>query len=292
MALANSTARIRQKKRQRLIIVLILVLLAMGAGAYFYLAPDKKPKERVRPKGTLAVPRVSQPIRIGDRISFKQVDLDYLKPYEVPPDALMKSWQFNGRIATRNIRLGEYLHEEDLAPPGAPDGFSGMAKSGNRVVVVETGSIQGRLFLREGDHIDVLAINAPAAPPKSGGGVTREDGGSQPGAGGQPKKATVNTAVSTSATLVAEDAVVMLTPKKGPDTDYMVLQMKPEDAHITTLSLASGQKLRFVFRPFNDAQRITQPKKLTATTYPAKDSRLVEVIEGAKTTAQTPLLVE
>ncbi|MCL4235916.1 MAG: hypothetical protein KJ042_15505, partial [Deltaproteobacteria bacterium] len=57
-------------------------------------------------------------------------------------------------------------------------------------------------------------------------------------------------------------------------------QMKPDDAHITTLSLAAGTSLRLVFRPFNERERVRAERPIDEFTHVTADVRRIEVING------------
>lgn len=296
MAQVPSTARIRQRRRQRLLMILLLILMLGGAAAYLFLRPEP-PKAEVQPPGTVAVPAAGREIPMGTTVSMRRhIRLRYMKPMEVPPDALLKPWQFDRRVAVRTIAVGDYLRDADLSPPGAPNGYSGLAKPGTRVLVVETKNIKGTLdYLRQGDHIDVLSIGGSAAAsnvprPRA---VTREAGGSGPGAAHGPRTGTgtgTGMPPQTRATLIAEDAVVLVAPSKsnvrGKDAEYVVLQMQPGDAHVAALALGSGASLRFVFRPFNESVRVTESVPLEQNIYPPVDPRNVEMIEGTARTMQ------
>lgn len=300
MAQIPSTARIRQRRRQRLLMILLFMLLVGGAAAYFFLLKPEAPKVEVQPPGTVAVPAAGREIPMGTTVSMRRhIRLRYMKPMEVPPDALLKPWQFDRRVAVRTIAVGDYLRDADLSPPGAPNGYSGLAKPGTRVLVVETKNIRGTLdYLRQGDHIDVLAIGGTGATASNApkpAGVSRESGGSGPGAargtsGRRGAGAGAGVPSQNRATLIAEDAVVLVAPSKsnvrGKDSEYVVLQMQPGDAHVAALALGSGAALRFVFRPFNESARVTEAAPLEQNMYPPVDPRNVEMIEGTARSMQ------
>lgn len=292
MAQAPSTARIRQRRRQRLLLILILLLVVLGAGAYMFLKPQK-PKAQPRPEGSIAIPVARAQIPMGTTISQRYLRIDYVKPENVPADAVIVPSQFERRIALRDIRPGEYLRQDALSEKDAPNGFSGLAKAGMRVVVVETNNIRGTSgYLSAGDHVDVLAVgwvsgtastggNRPSATSMAGGGIA-------PGDPGAAAKQTGGSAAA-EATLVAEDAVVLLAPPRnvrGRRNTYTVLQMTPNDAHTTTLALGGGAQLRFVFRPFTEDKRVVAAQPLEQTTYVPRDERSVEVISGTNRKVQ------
>lgn len=291
MAQSPSTARIRQRRRQRLILVLLLVLGIMAAAAYYLFAPKKKSNEpQVRPKGAIAVPYAKQPIPIGVKINGAMVGVRYVKPYDVPSDAVLTTSQFNGRIATRRIDVGGYFRESDLAAAGAPSSFSGLARPGHRVVVIPSKQIIDTGYLREGDMVDVLAIGTPlnavaGASAAAAAPGTIQGGGTQPGASGRNTSAAAGrmrvNPNAIKATLVAENAKVIAAPRRGRSTENAVLEMLPQDAHVTTLSMAAGQNLRLVFRHFRDTERITPDRPLSDTTYIPRSSNSIQMITGS-----------
>ncbi|WP_137718208.1 SAF domain-containing protein [Methylobacillus flagellatus] len=289
MAQQNS-ARIRQKKRQQLILALI-VLLVLGGGAYAMLGMQKKPApvQAQRPAGYIAIPKVTRDIPIGGRISGNLIRTSFVPPERVPTDALIAPDQYIGRYVRRSIPAGDYIRESDVATSGAPGTYSGIAKPGYRVVVLSAALFPGSIFsIRVGDKIDLLSISQPGPGGALGGGNLPALGpasvaGTQPGATAERRRRaqapnTANRGIlnATSATLVAEGAEVMTVPvpngRRGRnantslDTEFIVLQMTPQDAHVTTLAAASGAYMRYVFRPFNDEVRLTESKPLDTTT--------------------------
>lgn len=293
MAQAPTTARIRQRRRQRLLLMAVLLLALAGAAYYFMLRPDPRPKPEVRPPGMVAVPVTRVSIPLGTTVSARVLRLQYLPPLEVPPDALLKPFQFNKRVAMRNIEAGDYLRAEDLSDRNAPNGFSGLARPGTRVVVVETRNVRGTTgYLHVGDHVDVLAIGWSRGGSNGGDNrttleknpATLQGGGTQPGdpnAKARQGPQAGGSGAGGHAVLLAEDAEVLSTPKQNRENQYVVLRMRPGDAHLTTLALGSGANLRFVFRPFNDEKRIVAAEPAEETTYVPRDARSVEVIAGA-----------
>jgi hypothetical protein len=167
--------------------------------------------------------------------------------------------------------------------------------------------------LRVGDRVDLLAIGNANGVSAGGGaqaagrsladsGVTLQGGGNQPGDPNSKAKqnararraGTAGGATSASAataTLVAENAEVMRTPSKGVDTEYLVLQMAPQDAHVTMLMAASGTMMRVVFRPFDDETRLTQDVEAKVTTRlprPVADPDTITIISGNIRATQRP----
>lgn len=312
----QNTARIRQKKRQQLILVLI-TLLIIGGGAYAFMGMQKKPApvQAQRPAGYIAIPKVTRDIAIGGRISSNLIRISFVPPERVPSDALIAPDQYIGRYVTRSIPAGDYLRESDVAVSGAPGTYSGLAKTGYRVVVLSAAMFPGSIFsLKVGDRIDLLSIGRPTGagnaanlPPALPPSVA----GTQPGAGRAERQRAMQAAGAgrglaadaTSATLVAENAEVMAIPipnqRRGRnrntalDTEFIVLQMLPQDAHVTTLAAATGANMRYVFRPFNDEMRLTESKPLEPTTRMPRakaDPNTVMMIYGTEAQAQSAFM--
>lgn len=304
------TNRKKNNSRRNLMIILALVLLMIG-GAYmmFFGSGNKPAQPQVQPPGMVAMPVVRRDLPSGTRISNQMYRIKYVRPNEVPTDAVLSIAQFVGRYATRPIAEGEYIREDDVTEPGAHKGFSGFAKHGKRSVVLD-----GKLFpgmaesLNIGDRIDLLSIGNPtgannnrrsALTPAQQSPNTLEGGGVMPGDTLVKKLARqgalTNTVSATSATLIAEDAEVVAVPKprtrNSPGINYFVLQMEPEQAHITMLSVASGATLQAVFRPFSDRTRVTPLQTATSTVRypkPQKDPDAITIISGSSRTLQMP----
>ncbi|HQN65570.1 MAG TPA: Flp pilus assembly protein CpaB [Methylophilus sp.] len=303
------TTRKKNNGNRRLIIILAVLLLMIGGAYMFYFGGGKKSAQpQVQPPGMVAMPVVKADLPSGTRISNQMYRIKYVRPNEVPTDAILSTAQFVGRYATRPIASGEYIREDDVTEPGAHKGFSGFAKHGKRSVVLD-----GKLFpgmaesLNIGDRIDLLSIGSPTGAGSSRrGALTRaqqsantiEGGGVMPGdtlVKRLARQGLGNTVSATTATLIAEDAEVVAVPKprtrRSPGINYFVLQMEPEQAHITMLSVASGATLRAVFRPFSDRTRITPVHQATSTVRtpkPQKDPDAITIIAGSSRTLQMP----
>lgn len=300
MAQSPTTARIRQRRRQRLILVLLLLIGLLAAGGYFLLKPGTAKKtQEVRPKGTIAIPYAKTNINVGTRVDARMVGARFVKPHEVPSDAILAYSQFNFRIATRQIIAGSYFRESDFSAAGAPNSFSGIARPGHRIVVVPSTNLVDIGYIREGDMVDILAISNPFAAMAamrgaraSAGATTIQGGGTQPGAGGQVLNRTTGPIAGMmnpdgmKATLVAENAKVVVAPQPRRGSQNVVLEMLPQDAHVTMLALGSGQNLRLVFRHFKDDGRITPDAPVTDTTYIPRGANSVELIVGSNRRVQ------
>lgn len=318
MAQQNNT-RIRQQKRQRMIIIMTLLIL-MAIAAFFVFSPKTKQvaQEQQRPPGMIAIPVAKQDIQMGSRISSLMFRISYLKPSEVPIDALISPKEFMGRFTRRTILASEYFKESDIAEAGAHSGFSGIAKPGMRIVHIHASLFPGSLStLRRGDRIDLLSIESSTGQAGSANGANIRAlekqasdawGGQNPGDGqakanarASLKAATSGASVSSTnavtATLIAENAEVMYVPgnmsrnKRSNDDAFVVLQMTPEDAHVSVLASTIGRPMRVVFRPFSDDTRLTPVNEVKVTTRlpkPSKDPDNIIVINGLQRKQQKP----
>jgi Flp pilus assembly protein CpaB len=300
MAQQPITLRMRQRRRQRLLMLAAAALLLLAGAAYYWYSgtrPDQ-PREERRPPGTVTVPVAAADLPMGEMIRPQSLRPRYLEPGQVPADAVLRPQQLAGRVVLRSVPAGAYLRMEDLAPEGALPGLSALTRPGMRIVVVVADRINAVPgFIRTGDRVDVLAVSYAFAGAQSQldrlrrSPNTVEGGGTQPGDPNAPARRlgragpAVGVEVPTVAKLVSEDAEVLQVPRPAdPRTRrverHLVLQMKPDDAHVTTLALASGQTIRVVFRPFNDRARVTAEEPVREFTHASADSRRVEIING------------
>lgn len=316
MALQNNT-RMRQQKRQRIIIVITLLVLALIAAIILFW-PKPKPvnAERQRPAGMIALPVAKNDIPMGTRISNMMVRISYLKPSEVPVDAILSPKEFIGRFTKRPILASEYFKESDVTEPGVHAGFTGVAKPGMRIVHVNANLFPGSLkLMRVGDRIDLLSIEASggqsaAASSASSAALEMQSssvwGGQNPGDSKARAKAraamtapVAGASRAVTATLIAENAEIMYVPRNAAnpnrrnnnDDAHVVLQMTPEDAHVTVLAATIGNTMRVVFRPFSDDTRLTPVKEVKVTTRlpkPSKDPENITIITGLQRRQQKP----
>lgn len=299
--MAQQNSRVRQ---QRIIIIFIVVaLLLLVGGAFAIMGGGEKQKnaEPARPAGMVAVPVASQNINLGQRISSAFVTVKYMQPSEVPESAIIRADYVVGRYATKPIPVATYFKEDNISEPDVSGGYSAVAKPGKRVVVINANQLPGVIgTIRVGDHIDLLAIgatdraNAPAVDPQAAKDQRRVEymlGGTQPGTppGGRNNRnragnANTGNPAGLTATLISENAEVMSIPTRARDRDLVVLQMSPQDAHVTTLMVAAGASLRVVFRPSNDDETILAEREVAITTRmpkPEPDPDQVSIIVGS-----------
>lgn len=119
--MAQQNLRARQQQRQRFIIILIILAL-LGAGAFFFLNGKNVTKKtaKPRPKGHVAVPIAKKDIPIGTRISNKLFTVKFLKPNDVPTDAILSVDEFLGRFSTRPLLEGQYFKQGDVGGEALP----------------------------------------------------------------------------------------------------------------------------------------------------------------------------
>jgi Flp pilus assembly protein CpaB len=301
MAQQSITLRMRQRRRQRLLMLAAALFLLVAGAAYYWYAGTRAdgPREEPQPPGTVSVPVAAADLPMGEMIRPQSLRPRYVEPSQVPSDAVLRPQQLAGRVVVRAVPAGAYLRHDDLAPEGAPAGLSGLVRPGMRIVVVDAeqmAAVPG--YIRPGDRVDVLAISYAVAPGALGqldrlrrSANTVEGGGTQPGDPNAPARRLARAPrlggeVPTIAKLVGEDAEVLQVPRAQADPRlrrlerHVVLPMKPDDAHVTTLALGSGQTIRLVFRPFDDRTRVTTSEPLSEFTHASFDSRRVEVING------------
>lgn len=292
MAQQNNRAR----QQRQMIVILLIVMLLIGGGLYVLLGgnTNKGRANNPPPPGSIGVPVANRNINIGERINVSMIRMAYKAAEKVPEDALLKPDQFLGHYATKPILAATHFKEENVSESNVEGGYSALASPGKRIVIVNAMTIPGAIgTLRVGDHIDLLAISAnPDATDAAPSGPNL--GGNQPGARpprrGQPAGiAKIDNGVTAS--LVAEDAEVLRTPARGKDREFVVLQMSPQNAHVTTLMIAAGATMRVVFRPSTDDEKITTEKDLSITTRIPKlepDPDKVAIIMGTKRTNTVP----
>jgi len=311
MAQQPITLRMRQRRRQRLFILAVSFLLLGAGAAYFWYAGTRSepPRREEQPPGTVSVPVAAADIPLGESIRPQGLRNRYVQPAQVPADAILRAAQLTGRVVVHRVPAGAYFTQNDLAPVGAPASLSGLAKPGMRIVVVDAEQISAVPgYIKPGDRVDVLAISFGGVGANSmsartarltGSPNTVEGGGSQPGDRNAPARRAgrgqvglIGTDTQVVAKLVGEDAEVLQAPSppqgnqqpnrrvRQPTERHLVLQMKPDDAHTTTLSLASGHGIRLVFRPFNERERVRAERPVDEFTHVSVDARRVEVING------------
>lgn len=296
----------QQNKRvtnYRLAVIILIVIILIGMMVYMLFGNNKSAgkTEAQIPTGRVALPLAIRDISLGERISPNLYRLSYREPDAVPEDAILRPELIIGRYATEPIPAATYFSSNNISQPNVAGGYSAVTKPGKRVVVLDASVLPGTIgTLKVGDHIDLLAIGTSAS--QSGGSspkssyqsklesspVSIEGGGINPGdpnaKSRQPKsKGSAPVIGATTASLVAENAVVLKVPSRGKDREIVVLEMAPQDAHVTILMVSAGATMRAVFRPSLDEGRLTKENELKITTRlpkPEPDPDRVNIITG------------
>lgn len=293
----------RKIGNSRLIVVVLIVVFIIGMFGYMLMG-NKKTTESAKsqiPSGRIALPLANRDIKLGERISPNHIRLSYRNPESIPEDAVLRQDLVIGRYATEPIAAATYFSENNISAPNVRGGYSAVTKPGKRVVVLDASILPGTIgTLKVGDHIDLLAIGTSAtssggSSPKSAyqsklesSPVSIEGGGINPGdpkAKSRQPKGKGNAAVigATTASLVAENAVVLKVPNRGRDSETVVLEMAPQDAHVTILMVSAGATMRAIFRPSLDETRLTKETDVKITTRlpkPEPDPDRINIITG------------
>ncbi|TXI38316.1 MAG: hypothetical protein E6Q51_01365 [Methylophilus methylotrophus] len=293
----------RKVGNSRLIVVVLIIVLLIGMLGYMLMG-GKKSAERTEnqaPSGRVALPLASKDINLGERISPSHFRMSYRDPNSIPEDAILRQDLIVGRYATEPIAAATYFSDNNISEPNVRGGYSAVTKPGKRVVVLDATVLPGTIgTLKVGDHIDLLAIGTSStssggSAPKSAyqsklesSPVSIEGGGINPGdpkaRARQPKgKGAAPVIGATTASLVAENAVVLKVPNRGRDRETVVLEMAPQDAHVTILMVSAGATMRAVFRPSLDETRLTKETDIKITTRlpkPEPDPDRINIITG------------
>lgn len=293
----------RRLGNSRLIVVMLIVVLLIGMGFYMLMGGKKEAAnaDNQVPSGRVALPLANRDINLGERISSSHFRLSYREPGAIPEDAILRQDLIVGRYATEPIAAAMYFSDNNISEPNVRGGYSAVTKPGKRVVVLDASVLPGTIgTLKVGDHIDLLAIGTTAT--SAGGGapksayqsklesspVSIEGGGINPGdpnaRARQPRgKGAAPVMGATTASLVAENAVVLKVPNRGRDRETVVLEMAPQDAHVTILMVSAGATMRAVFRPSLDETRLTKDSEVKITTRlpkPEPDPDRINIITG------------
>lgn len=297
----------QQSKRvgnPRMILIVLIILVLIGMIGYMLLGGKKSSEtpENQIPVGRVAIPLANKDIKLGERISPGHIRLSYRLPEAIPEDAILRQDFLIGRYATEPIAAATYFSDNNISEPNVRGGYSAVTKPGKRVVVLDASVLPGTIgTLKVGDHIDLLAIGTSANQSSSADAksayqtkvesspVSIEGGGISPGdmnaKARQPrnKGGTLPTLGATTASLVAENAVVLKVPDRGRDRETVVLEMAPQDAHVTILMVSAGATMRAVFRPSLDESRLTKESEVKITTRlpkPEPDPDKITIITG------------
>ncbi len=142
----------------------------------------KEKKERVIPKGWIAVPVCARPIP-----AYEMVTLDYLvdpkthswavsykPPNEVPKEVILELSKIRGRVMARlKPAAGYAFTEDDFLPPGTRPGVAGGTPLGKWAYTLDASKLKGEVHdLKAGDHVKLLVCTSVDTPGtgKSGSG--------------------------------------------------------------------------------------------------------------------------
>lgn len=282
-----------------MILPLVAAVLVVGGAAAWWFTRDQapaRPAPAVRPAGTVAVPVAVRALPKGTEMEGPGlVRPMYLRPEQVPPDAILQPNNLLNRVTQVALRPGEYFSESKLAPVGAPNGFSGLLRPGFRMIVMNAGALGGvSRFLREGDVVDIVATSGGAAPggARNNTNLVATGNSLQPGTPApsvRNAQAPANAATEQGLALVAQAVRVVIAPpppprqqqrnrRAPPPSQEMALEVHEDDAPTLQLAMVSGRVLQVVHRPFNDLERV-DPTEARLSRMP-RDPRVIEIIEG------------
>lgn len=297
--MATSPLPRRKRGTSPLILPLAALVLAAVGGAiwYFTRGEPARPAAPVRPAGTVAVPVAVRALPKGTEMEGPGLIRPmYLRPEQVPPDAILQPNSLLNRVTQVSLRPGEYFSESKLAPVGAPNGFSGLLRPGFRMVVMNAAALGGvSRFLREGDVVDIVATSggAPGGRNRNNTNLVATGNSLQPGTAApsvrNAQANAANAATEQGLALVAQAVRVVIAPpppprqqqrnrRAPPPSQEMALEVHEDDAPTLQLAMVSGRVLQVVHRPFNDVERV-DPTEARLARMP-RDPRVIEIIEG------------
>lgn len=282
------TSTLAKQRRRQGILILSLAVLLVGGGLYYFLSSGETagaPAPQIRPPGQIAMPVARGRLPRGTTLSLGRLTIVYRDPARVPEDAVINPDVFVGRWLLKDLPAGGYLRESDLAPTGAPKSFSGMVPPGRRVAVIRSDQIDGTYsYLAVGDMVDIVASYDP--PPLGARRADFATSGTQPGAPPTPGSGPAPTAPGARGgviTLVAEAAAVLEAPRRMRNPannsvqEFLVLAIDIDEAQRLEVAQLTGQRLRFIHRPFNEPKP-SSPRWMATPS----DPRTVEVIRGTE----------
>lgn len=198
--------------------------------------------------------------------SLREVQLttrDWPKSH-LPPGALLRIEDVQGRVARRSLLEGEAVLESALLPIGSASGLSPIIAEGKRAVAVKVDEVIGIAgFVKPGAHVDVLATIRDR---------TRNAQGS-------------------FARVILQDVKVLALDQaleKGANGDpesgnVVTLEVTPEEAQRLTFAAHEGQ-LQLALRNPADEQVVgtaaVNARTLRHTARPPRRSTNVQVIKG------------
>lgn len=141
----------------------VLLMLALGCGLIASIGITQVMAKRgtvaPAPTGDVAAIFVAMTdISMGDPVTLQMVKLEDWPKDKIPPGALSKIEDVEGRRPKAKIYAGSPILENHLLSKGASEqGATGLIPKGYRVVSVKTDAVNsGSGLLRPGDRVDVL----------------------------------------------------------------------------------------------------------------------------------------
>lgn len=226
---------------------IILLALALSCGLVASIGITQLMADR-KDKGPVVVGEVEKifvalkDISLGDPVTPQMIKLEDWPKDKVPPGALSKLDQVEGRRPRGKILAGMVLMDSALLSKGASDqGATGLIPKGYRVVPVKVDLVSGGASLiRPGDRVDILVYLL-----KSGG------------SGDIPETST-RTVLQDIKVFAVDDNFVLESADK-PETKSaktISLLVTPEQAEKVTLASELG-KIRLVMRSPDDNEQTT-----------------------------------
>lgn len=118
--------------------------------------------KKIRDAEQTEVVMATTEIPLGTEINGQQIQIVRYPKNLLPPGAMIRAQEVQGRVAMVNIPLKTVILNEQLASPGSAPGMSGVTAPGLRSVSVrvdEASSVAG--FVVPGAYVDVIAIMQP-----------------------------------------------------------------------------------------------------------------------------------
>jgi pilus assembly protein CpaB len=140
---------------------MILLALSLGCGLVAALGINQvlagRKTNAVATHDTQPIFVAAKDIAIGDPVSLQMVKLEPWPKDKVPPGALSKNQDVEGRRPKQKIYAGEPVLEAKLLAKGdAGTGATDLIPIGYRVVPVRTDSMTSADLIRPGDRVDLL----------------------------------------------------------------------------------------------------------------------------------------
>lgn len=154
---------------------LAFLLLAAGgtiAGLFYFgilrlpQAEQSKAAKKEPPPGTVAVPLAVRPLKAFSVITREDLfdpKTNAMKVIHLPTEEVARRGiitSFNdllGRVVNRDKSTGYSFTEKDLLPQGTRSGLVAGIPPGKRAIALDMSKVHGVVYLKSGDHFDLLA---------------------------------------------------------------------------------------------------------------------------------------